>query len=322
MPLDDQKRNMQLVRHLNEFQAPPTSVAIGNFDGLHRGHRAVLDRMMQAAADGGLAPAVLTFEPHPRRFFARLAPVFRIEPLGMKLRRLRLAGVRYVFMPRFNAAFAALSAEAFLEEVLGRQLNAKAVVTGENFAFGKGRGGTVETLRAWGATHGVAIHTVAPVMAEDDICSSSAVRQALARGDVAHAGALLGHAYQLGGRVKHGDGRGRQLGFPTANIALVPGLKLPAHGVYAVRATVQDPLGERHYDGVVNLGVRPTIGGQDHASLELHLFDFAGDIYGARVTVQFVRQLRHEMKFESLAALTRQIAEDCALAKQLLQGHA
>lgn len=305
---------MKLIR-MPDATTPPAAVAIGNFDGLHRGHQAVVAVMMEAARAQKLAPSVLTFEPHPRRVFAPEAPRFRIEPLAQKLRRLRDAGVAQCFMPRFTKAFAAMSAEQFLDEVLGKQLHAKAVVTGENFAFGKGRAGDVIMLAEWGAVHGVAVHTVPPLVAEGEVCSSSAVRLSLGRGDVAHAGALLGHPYRLSGRVMHGDKRGRTLGMPTANVSLPPGLKLPTYGIYAVLATVRG----KTYLGAASLGVRPTIGGQEHASLEVHLLDFAGDVYGARMAVDFITWMRGEETFPSLTELQQAMMKDCQQARDLLQ---
>lgn len=312
------QRNMQLIRHPERFDAPLSAVAIGNFDGLHRGHREVLRVMQEAASAHTLAPSVLTFEPHPRRVFAPQAPHFRIEPLAQKLRRLRALGVAQVFMPRFTRDFAALSAEQFLDDVLGRQLNARAVVTGEDFAFGKGRAGDVALLKRWGAAQGVAVHTVPALMAEGEVCSSSTVRHALGEGDVAHACALLGHPYRLEGRVMHGDKRGRTLGVPTANIALPPGLRLPRYGIYACWAFVD---GVR-YMGAASLGVRPTIGGQERPSLEVHLLDFAGEIYGQRVAVDFLHWVRGEEKFDSLDALTDAMQRDCQEVRERLQAMA
>lgn len=307
---------MQLIRTLPTHADAATAVAIGNFDGLHIGHQAVLARMMLAAADAQIVPSVLTFEPHPRAFFAPHAPHFRLKRLADKLRLLRRAGVARVYMPRFNAAFAAHSAEDFLQEILARRMGAKVVVTGEDFAFGKNRGGDAAMLRAWGAAHGVTVITVPGVMVEGVACSSSAIRHAIGHGDMAVATALLGRAYNLSGRVVHGDGRGAELGFATANVALAPGLKLPAHGVYAVRAVLRGSV----HDAVANLGVRPTVAHGAAASLEVHLFDMAGAMYGERMEVQFVQKIRAEQKFDSLAALTAQIAQDCDKAKQILLG--
>lgn len=306
---------MQLIRYPDRSEVRPSAVAIGNFDGLHRGHQAVIATMQDAARAGGLAPSVLTFEPHPRRLFVPEAPSFRIEPLAVKLRRLREAGVTQLFMPRFDRRFASLSAPQFLDEVLARQLQARAVITGDDFAFGQGRAGTVALLRDWGRRHGIAIHTVPPVLAEGEVCSSSAVRHALDHGRVAQAATLLGHPYRIEGRVMHGDKRGRTLGVPTANVSLKPELKLPSHGIYAAWATVR---GERIM-GAASLGVRPTIGGQRLPSLEVHLLDFAGDIYGERIAVEFVAWIRAEEQFGSLSDLTHAMLRDCQMVRDLLE---
>ena len=305
---------MQLIRQLTS--APPVSraVASGNFDGLHVGHQSVIAAMRRAAIMHGAVPSVLTFEPHPRLFFAPTAPVFRLETLATKLRRLGDAGVEQVVMPRFDAAFAALRAEAFLDDVLKKMLNVRAVVVGDNFAFGKNRGGDVAMLRAWGAANGIEIIVVPPVMVAGAACSSSAIRAAIGAGDVETAATLLGRPYQFAGRVMHGDGRGRTIGFATANLALPGRLKLPAHGVYAVRATVN---GTTH-DAVANLGVRPTVANVTRPSLEVHLFDFNQTIYGALMQVEFLSKIRDEKKFAGLAELTAQIEQDCIKAKIIL----
>jgi riboflavin kinase/FMN adenylyltransferase len=306
---------MQLIRNLDAAtDAAPTAVAIGNFDGLHRGHAQVIEAMLKLAEANSLIPSVLTFEPHPRRYFAPDAPVFRLEMLKQKLARLREWGVKRVYMPRFNAAFAAQSAEVFLQTVLQQQLNARAIVTGENFAFGAKRGGNAQQLIDWGASHGIAVQTLAAVKIGEIVCSSSAVRTALTQGDTAQVQTLLGRAYRLTGRVMHGDARGRQLGFPTANIALSPGLKLPAYGVYAVRMHLDGEV----YPGVANLGVRPTFGGASAPRLEVHLFDFDRDIYGATVAAELLQHLRGEQKFDSLDTLKTQIASDCEAARSVV----
>lgn len=307
---------MQLIRDLPENADAATAVAIGNFDGLHLGHQAVLAAMRRAAEAHGFIPSVLTFEPHPRRFFAPASPAFRLERLGVKLARLRAAGVMRTYMPRFNQAFAALSAEAFLQEILDTKLGARAVITGENFAFGKDRGGDSNTLRQWGEAHGIHIIAVPPVRYGEAVCSSSAIRGELALGDVAAAGHLLGRAYRLDGRVVAGAQRGRTIGFPTANIALTPGLKLPKLGVYAVRVGLEGDV----YNAVGNLGIRPTIGLDNSPSLEIHLFDFQQELYGKLLSVDFVSCLREERRFSDLAALRKQIAIDCQQAKDVLYG--
>lgn len=309
-----QSGGMQLIRALPPHADCPTAVAIGNFDGVHRGHQAVLDAMLQAAQAGGFTPSVLTFEPHPRRVFAPQAAAFRLEPLAMKLCRLRAAGVARVYMPRFTAAFAQITAEAFLDEVLGQSLGARAVVTGENFAFGHGRGGSVALLRQWGTMQDVRIITVPPWMVAGVPSSSSAIRAALAAGEVAAANAMLGRPYRIAGRVRHGDGRGAGLGFATANLALPPGCKLPAYGVYAVRAHVDGQV----LEGVANLGVRPSVHVAAAPNLEVHLFDTDRMLYGQRMEVDFYGHLRGEQKFASLPELRAQIARDCDAAKAAL----
>ena len=305
---------MQLFRQLTHASPTPRAMAIGNFDGLHVGHAAVIAAMGSAARAHDLIPSVLTFEPHPRLFFAPSTPVFRLETLATKLRRLRDAGVAHVVMPHFDAVFASLSAEAFLDDVLKKTLNVRAVAVGDNFAFGKNRSGDVAMLKQWGAAEGVEVIVVPPVMVAGAACSSTAIRENIAAGDMVAAATLLGRNYTLSGRVMHGDGRGRTIGFPTANVSLPQNVKLPAYGVYAVRATVDGTA----YDAVANFGVRPTIEHTSRASLEVHVFDFDQSIYGARMEVQFIAKVRDEKKFDSLAALTTQIAEDCTAAKTAL----
>ncbi len=314
---------MQLIRRPERHLSPsPLAVAIGNFDGLHMGHRAVITEMKSLAARAGLTPTVLTFEPHPRSFFAPHTPPFKLEPLHMKLRRLRAAGVERVVIPRFNADFAALSPEQFLNDVLASQLKAKIVVTGENFAFGAKRAGTSDMLRTWGIAQGVTVETVKPVvMTDGTICSSTAVRQALMAGDMARAQQLLGRPYAIIGPVVHGDKRGAGLGFPTANMNLPPQVKLPAYGVYAVKVQVRHSAAysNKTFDAVANFGLRPTVGHASAPRLEVHLFDFTGNLYGLRLDLCFIARLREEKRFDSLSQLTAQIAIDCIEAKKVLE---
>jgi riboflavin kinase / FMN adenylyltransferase len=314
MPPNETRRNMHLIRHFPDAAPTPTAVAIGNFDGLHRGHMAVIAAMREAASAKGLVPSVLTFEPHPRSFFKPEAPVFRLASLRDKLAGLREAGVKQVVMPRFDSEFAQMPAHDFLDRVLARQLGAKVVVTGENFAFGHKRGGDVAMLKAWGKKHNIEIITVSPVQIQGDICSSSAIRALVAMGDVKKATKLLGHGYTISGRIVHGDARGREIGFPTANVSLPPNLLLPAHGVYAVRATV----GGEKCDGVANLGVRPTVAVDKCTRLEVHLFDMRQEIYGKKMQVCLVDKLRDEMKFSGMDELTAQIKKDCEMARDVL----
>lgn len=306
---------MHLIRHLPDSADTATAVAIGNFDGLHLGHQLVIHMMMAAAQKYRVIPSVLTFEPHPRRFFKRDGHHFRIERLSAKLRGFAMLGVERVFMPRFDQALAGMGASEFLEVVLKRQLGVRAVITGENFAFGHKRSGNCAMLQAWGAVHGVDIITVPPVAVNGQICSSSAIRDALASGNVRHAAQLLGRSYSLTGRVVHGRGWGAGIGFATANLSLPPELLLPSLGVYAVRAEID----ANRYTGVANLGLRPTVGVDMHPVFEVHLFDVERDLYGKTMRVSLVDKLRDETKFNGIEELKAQIAKDCDNAKIILE---
>lgn len=317
MPPYETRRNMHLIRYLPKIADRTRAVAIGNFDGVHHGHMAVIAAMKEIAHAQGLVPSVLTFEPHPRRFFAPSTPPFRLTRLGDKLHTLSGLGVAQVAMPRFDAALANMPAETFLEDMLYQRLGARAVITGENFAFGHQRQGDSAMLNAWGAARGVRVITVPPVVVGGQICSSSAIRTAISGGKVAQAASLLGRPYTLSGRVVHGDGRGRTIGFPTANIALPSDLLLPAYGVYAVCARV----GATRFTGVANLGIRPTVSVDKSPSLEVHLFDTVQEIYEKKIEILFVDNIRNERKFESLDALKTQIAIDADAARALLAAH-
>lgn len=308
---------MKLIRKLTDYKPDvPLALAIGNFDGLHQGHLAVLDRAKALASKHGLSPAVLTFEPHPRHFFAPTTPPFRLQTLRDKLAGLADAGIDRVFALKFNAAFAGMSAEDFLEQVLRAGMNVRAVITGENFSFGKARQGDTNMIRSWGTKHGILTEQLKPVIAEGDVASSTAVRAALEVGDMRHAAALLGRPYRISGRVRHGAKQGAGFGFATANIQPTALLKLPRYGIYAVRAQVQGTI----YPGVASLGVRPTINPLERPLLEVHLFDFAGDLYGKRMDVQLLGFLRDEKHFDSLAALTHQMGIDAQQARDVLNG--
>jgi len=303
---------MRLIRHLADYQPDaPLALAIGNFDGLHAGHRAVLARMQQLAEAQSLVPAVLTFEPHPRQFFAPASPPFRIETPRDKLARLAALGVARAFALPFNAAMAARSPEAFLEGMLRTQMGVSAVVTGEDFAFGQARAGTIASLRDWGSAHGITTAHVPPVTLAGEVCSSTVIRQALQAGDMARAARFLQRDYTLSGRVRHGEKRGRTLGFPTANILPHPRLMLPRFGVYAVRVWLDGSACE----GVANLGIRPTVDGTSRPRLEVHLLEYAGDLYGRKLEVALLHFLREEKRFDSLAALTHQMALDVGAAR-------
>lgn len=288
-------------------------VAIGNFDGMHRGHQAVMGATLDRAHAEGRPALALTFEPHPRTFFAPDRPVFRLTPAPAKARLAAALGLDGLVVAPFDAALAGLSAEAFVEEVLIDTLGLSAATVGWDFHFGKGRGGSPAFLSAAGARHGFAVDVVEPHTAEDgELVSSSRVRAALERGDLAEAAGLLGYRFFVEGEIVGGDRRGRDLGFPTANMRLPADVRL-AHGVYAVLFRVDGVTRM----GAANWGRRPQF---DNGApvLETHVLDFSGDLYGKTVEVTFVSHLRPEAKFASVEVLIAQMGLDCAEARALL----
>ncbi len=286
------------------------SAAIGNFDGVHRGHQHVLD----LARRDGEPLAVVTFEPHPRQVFAPDAPPFRLMSPAARAHRLAKLGVETLFEMPFEA-ISTLSAEAFMADVLADGLGLRHVVTGADFRFGKGRAGDVGTLREGGARLGFEV-TEAALLGEDGPVSSTAIREALSAGRPEVAAAMLGHRHRIEGPVLHGEKRGRTLGYPTANLAL-EGLHLPRLGVYAVLADVLDGPHAGTYRGVASLGVRPMFG-ENAPNLETFLFDFAGDLYGATLSVALVAFLRPEMRFDGVDALVARMDEDSLAARAAL----
>jgi len=310
------------MRLYRDYAAPPdlkgAVVAIGNFDGLHRGHRALIGETRRIARASGRPFAVVTFEPHPRSVFQPDLPPFRLTPLRSKLRLLASLGADATFCLRFNRSLSAKPADRFVADVLVDGLGVHHVVVGYDFAFGHRRSGNAEVLAALGERHGFAVTVMEPVTHDDDVCSSTIIRVNLETGRIRRAAALLGHWWELEGRVRGGHRRGRQLGFPTANLHLKPGALRPALGVYAVRMGWDRPDGGTvWHDAVANLGRRPTFDGTG-VVLEVHLFDFAGDLYGRHVRVAFVEHLRAERRFPGLEALKAQIAADSAEARRLL----
>jgi riboflavin kinase / FMN adenylyltransferase len=309
------------------YSARGAVAAIGNFDGVHLGHRAVIGAAAARAREAGRPSAVVTFEPHPRRFFKPDLPPFLLASARMKVAALRDCGVDLCFALRFDRTLAAMPAETFVKEVLLDGLGLAGVVAGYDFVFGKGRGGTPETLVAGMRAGGREAVIVAPAIdavearragleVEPDafVYSSTGVREALKAGDPEGAARILGRPFAIDGRVRRGDARGRTIGFPTANLEL-DGYMPPAFGVYAVRV-----FGARDgaVSGVANLGVRPTIGGDPAPRLEVHLFDFAGDLYGKRLVVELIAFLRAERKFSGLDELKAQIARDADSARAAL----
>ncbi|HEX2526226.1 MAG TPA: bifunctional riboflavin kinase/FAD synthetase [Geminicoccus sp.] len=311
---------MQVHCHLDHLPkaARGLALAIGNFDGVHLGHRAILGRTAADARDLGVPAGVLTFEPHPRELFSPDSAPRRLTPLRRKLELLRDVGLMHVVVPRFTRAFATLAPEAFVDDVLIHRMGVRIVVVGADFCFGKGRAGTAQFLKERLATHGVAAVVHCKVSIDGVDCSSTRIRQFLADGDVRAAARLLGRPHVIEGVVRRGAGLGRQIGFPTANIApLHRRVLLPAHGVYAARVGIvgEDPGEPR--PAVLNWGRRPTVDGVQEV-LEVHLFDLPRDLYGRRLRVGFVERLRGEIRFPNLEALVARIREDAEAARALL----
>ena len=292
-------------------EARGCSCALGNFDGVHLGHQSVIDLARGAASLG-----VVTFEPHPRQFFQPADPPFRLMNAEARGNRLAKLGVEHLFQLPFNKALAALSPEAFAEEVLARGLGLSHVVVGADFCFGKGRSGTAADLAALGARFGFRT-TIAPLLVHQGVeISSTAIRRALSEGRPRDAAAMLGHWHRIEGAVLHGEKRGRELGFPTANMGL-SGLHLPKFGVYAVDVDVLTGPQAGRYFGAASLGVRPMFDGVV-PNLEVHLLDFQADLYGQHLSVALVEYLRPELKFDGLPALIAQMEADCLRAREIL----
>lgn len=289
------------------------TAAIGNFDGVHLGHQAVL-KIAAEAADAPLG--VVTFEPHPREFFAPDAPPFRLMNPEAKAHRLEKLGVAHLYELAFNAALARLTPEEFARDILAERLGLAHVTVGTDFRFGKDRAGDAEAMRRYGARFGFGV-TIAELLETGGIeVSSTRIRQALSEGRPEDAAAMLGHLHRIEGQVVRGEQRGRELGYPTANM-LIAGLHPPRFGVYAVKVTVLTGDNAGDYDGVASLGVRPMFGGGE-PNLETHLFDFRGDLYEAELSVALVAYLRPEETFESLEALIAQMDADSARAREIL----
>lgn len=289
------------------------SLAMGNFDGVHLGHSHVIDLARQKGR-----PGIVTFEPHPRSFFAPDAPPFRLMNAEARANRLAKLGVELLFELPFDAHLADFTPEAFVDEVLHAGLGVGHVTVGQDFQFGKDRAGTVDDLTRLCQIRGIGL-TVADLVQADGLeISSTQIRKALAEGDPARAKAMLGHWHRIEGAVIHGAKRGRELGFPTANMR-VDNLHLPRPGVYAVLADVLTGPHRGHYKGAANLGVRPMFG-DNKPNLETHIFDFAGDLYGEHLSIAFIEYLRAEETFDGLPALIRQMRADCDRARQLLGG--
>lgn len=284
------------------------AVAMGNFDGVHLGHQSVLAIAHAAAGELGIPFGAITFEPHPRAFFAPGAPPFRLTTAEARAARMAKLGVEVLYELPFDRALAALEPEAFVQDVLVDGLGVRFVAVGADFRFGRGRSGDVDTLKALGAAAGFGV-AVAPLVCDHvGDYSSTAIREALTAGEPRRAARILGHWHRIQGRVQHGEKLGRKLGFPTINLAL-DGLHLPRFGVYAVTVDVLGGPHRGRYGGAASIGVRPTFDGEK-PNLEVHLLDFAGDLYGAEVSVGLVDFLRPELRFESAEALVEQMRRD------------
>lgn len=295
-------------------------VALGNFDGFHLGHQAVVGRAVQWARAEGRPVIAATFDPHPVRFFRPDAPPFRLTSLDQRERLFARAGANAMLVFTFDRALADMSPARFVA-LLAEHVGAAGVVTGQDFTFGKGREGRVEVLNREGAAYGLACEAVAPVMdADGGVVSSSRIRDYLQAGDCAGAARLLSRPFTIEGVVRHGDKLGRTIGYPTANIDLGRYLR-PAYGIYAVRGLLPpDAAGERRVlDGAANLGIRPSFDPPKEL-LEPHFFDFSGSLYDQCIEVQLIAYLRPEAKFDGLDALVAQMDADCARARQILAG--
>jgi riboflavin kinase/FMN adenylyltransferase len=292
------------------------AVAIGNFDGLHLGHREVIAEAGRIARSSGIPWAVLTLEPHPRSLFEPDAPPFRLTPASIKIRLIEEIGPEMLVVVPFDAPFSRTPPRAFVERVLVHGLGSRHVVCGHDFAFGHGRKGTPELLLWLGDEFDFGFTCVQEFKDEDgEPYSSTRIREHLRHGRPVDAARLLGRPFEIEGEVIRGDERGRMLGFPTANLRLGEYLR-PARGVYAVRARWREGGCELVRPGVANFGVRPTFGAAAEPLLEVHLFDFSGDLYGRTLAVQLIDYLRPEKKFDGLDHLRAQIIEDCARARR------
>ncbi|MGS0740492.1 bifunctional riboflavin kinase/FAD synthetase [Glaciimonas sp. GG7] len=314
---------MKVFRGLPNAQSrAPCALTIGNFDGVHRGHQVLLAHVRKAATELGLDAAVMTFEPHPREFFAQQAqhPVTlpaRVANLRDKLQSLELAGIDRVIVEHFNAHFSSLSPQDFIEKILVQGLHVKWLMVGEDFCFGKQRAGNLATLIAAGKQYGFQVVTLPNVMSDGTRISSSAVRAALAAGDFTTARTLLGHPYAISGHVVHGKKLGREIGFPTLNLRVHH--KQPAlSGIFVVRV---HGLDEQSLPAVASIGTRPTVDNSGRVLLEAFILDYAGDCYGKVVKVEFLHKLRDEEKYVDLPTLITAIRRDVGNARDYFRQH-
>ncbi len=307
---------MQVLRGLPHLDdRPDCALAIGNFDGVHRGHRALLAHVVRAARARGLVPAAMTFEPHPREFFAPAAAPPRLANLRDKIGGLHAAGIERVVVEHFDQRLAGMAPAEFVRRILVDGCRMRWLMVGDDFRFGARRAGDIGLLRELAGPLGYEVEQLPTVLDHEQRVSSSAVREALAAGELARAAELLGHGYGISGHVLHGARLGRQLGFPTLNLRLAH--RRPAlHGIFAVRVHgIRDGAA---LPGVASVGMRPTVDNSGRWLLEVHLFDFAGEIYGRLVRVEFLHKLRDEARFDTLEQLAAAIGDDARRARALL----
>ena len=309
---------MRIIRdtHFIDPNDRGAAAAIGNFDGVHLGHQAVIDLTRKAAVDAGAPLGIMTFEPHPRSYFSNDSNPFRLMNAEARAHRLEKLGVEKLYEVPFNDTLASLSARDFAQTIIADQLGLKHVVVGADFCFGQGRKGNAKTLADMGAEMGFGV-TIAPMMQVGDAdISSTAIRRALSDGRPADAAKMLGHWHRLENIVIRGDQRGRDLGYPTANMS-IDGLHPPKFGVYAVKIDVRDGPHAGSYNGAASIGVRPMFG-ENRPNCETFIFDFKGDLYGTTVSVALVAYLRPELKFVGLEPLITQMDADCVTAREIL----
>jgi riboflavin kinase / FMN adenylyltransferase len=307
---------MKILRGLYSPDSQPVALTIGNFDGVHMGHQALLKELLAAGKVLGLPAGVMIFEPHPREYFMQKQAPARLTSLREKLEFFSVLGIDRVHVCRFNAHFAQMSAVDFID-ALHEKLLARFVLIGDDFRFGSGRGGDFTLMEKIGALHGFAVQAVHSVKYDGVRISSTAVRAALAAGQMGTAQRYLGRHYSISGRVVHGDGMGKKLGFPTANIQLKHN-RPPLSGIYVVNAHIE---GLGVLQGVASLGVRPTVKQDGKPVLEVHLFEFSQQFYGKHLRVEFLQKLRDEEKYPDVETLTRQIALDVEHAKKWFEKH-
>jgi len=309
---------MRILRHTSGVPSEVlgSTIALGNFDGVHHGHRAVLEETIRQAQSLSTASGVLTFEPHPRSFFAPDAPPFQLTSLRDKARVIESLGIDFLIAQHFEATFADWSAETFVQRTLVEDLKVAHVVTGYDFRFGEGRKGNSSTLKKLAKRFGFAYTTMGPVTKGGEVYSSTKIRALLQNGAPEEAALLLGRYWEIEGRVETGSGLGRELGFPTANFALGDHLQ-PKPGIYAVRAGVDEGKNTVWQESVAYLGTRPTFGGTTML-FEVYFFDGTPDLYGKRLRVQLIGYLREDETFEDAEALKRQMKKDAVQAREIL----